>query len=147
MFRSIVTGTTFALLACGLLSTACISAQHPREASDRAAQVAYLYGYVAQVDGSAPRSSGSGIELAPGCHIVQTPEEWGGVGNDSAVVARTGRAFFKLDVLAGYRYEVVVGTSVPNEIHMRGSLQAIERDPSGKLTRSFAPLRSAHCGS
>lgn len=126
-----------------LFVSACIAAHSPRAAEGGAPDVARLYGYVAEVDGIEPPSTGEGIPLTPGCHIVRTPSEWGGVGTDTALIVKTGRAVFHIDAIAGYRYEVLVGTSAPNELHMRGSLVAVEKDASGKVTRTFPPLRSA----
>lgn len=130
---------------CAALS-ACINGQQAsRRAPSGDARVGYLYGYVQEVDGVEPRSTGQGIELAPGCHIVGTPSSFGGVGTGSALVGRTGNVLFMLDVRAGYRYEVEVVTGSPNELSTRGGLVAKEKDAAGATTRLFRPLRAAQC--
>jgi hypothetical protein len=128
-----------------LLASGCIGGV-PRAQAMRADK-AYLTGYVAEVDNAETRANGRAIELAPGCHVVTTPSEWGGVGTDSALIVKTGRAHFVIDMQPGYRYEVVVGTGAANELQMKSSLEATERDAKGNVTRTFPAYREARCGS
>ena len=137
-------GLDLRLVGLGLLlANGCISA--PARTQPMRADMAYLTGYVAEVDNVETRANGRAIELAPGCHVVATPTEWGGVGTDSALIVKTGRAVFVLDMRPGYRYEVTGGTSAPNELNMSATLAALERDAKGNVTRTFPAYRKASC--
>jgi hypothetical protein len=101
--------------------------------------VAKLSGFVYAVDGKNVTRRGHNFELLPGCHLVTTPKNWGGVGETGGVVANTGPITYAIRMLAGHSYSIEVKPE-----GSAGSIQSVriiakEKDSTGKLTGTFSP--------
>ena len=100
-------------------------------------QIARLGGYVQKVDGQDVSSLGGVFELAPGCHIVETPSRWGKGSNDGAVVATTGHLIFALPMNAGQSYSIAVEVE-PSSGPVGGlTIQGTETAADGERLRVF----------
>jgi hypothetical protein len=106
-------------------------------------EVATLGGYVARVDGRDVSALGGAFELRPGCHVVQTPRNWGSGNQYGAVSATTGTVTFALPMVAGRHYLVV--TDADTTVRPTGgvSVRADETTTSGDPLRSIAPAKTA----
>jgi hypothetical protein len=104
--------------------------------------VAKLTGFVMAVDGKKVTQHGRNFELLPGCHLVTTPRNWGGVGESGGVVANTGPFTYAINMLAGHAYSIEVKPE-----GSAGSIQSVriiakEKDATGKLTGTFSPTET-----
>lgn len=101
-------------------------------------QVARLSGYVRNIDGRDVSSLGHSFGLLPGCHVVQTPSQWGALGLDGVVVVSTGVRAFALVVRPGHQYAVRVMAPGPLAWSSgRGQVTADEKDRDGHVTATF----------
>lgn len=101
--------------------------------------VAKLTGFVRVVDGKNVIKRGHQFELLPGCHVISTPNSWGGVGENGGVIANTGPFTYAIRMLAGHSYSIEVKPEGST-----GSIQSVriiakEKDPTGKVTGTFSP--------
>jgi hypothetical protein len=105
--------------------------------------VAQLRGYVAAVDDVDVTKHSGGVELRPGCHLVQTPTHWGhSQANQGAVMVTTGERWFALPMKPGHSYLVEVVTPTLTGPDGVASLRARERDGKGDVVNEFAPVSS-----
>jgi len=103
-------------------------------------RVAFLSGYVHDVDGRDISKHGQSFDLLPGCHIVGTPPKSGMMDSQGGVVVTTGPNIFAIPMKAGYSYIIEVGLSGPfSETTKTGYLLGREIDGAGKTTRTFLP--------
>jgi hypothetical protein len=102
--------------------------------------IAFLTGYVHDVDGIDVSKHGQSFDLLPGCHIVGTPAKSGRMDSQAGVVITTGPNNFAIPMKAGYSYIIEVGLSGPfSETTKTGYLLGREIDGAGKTTRTFLP--------
>jgi hypothetical protein len=113
------------------------------EPPPKPSDVARLTGYVFAVDGKEVTDVGHVFELLPGCHMVQTPKEWGGVGSTGGVIVRTNHMTFALPMKAAHQYLIEVQASVIGGAYTSAAVVASEKDLDGNLTAMFQPVTSA----
>ncbi len=103
-------------------------------------EVARLMGYVQYVDGYDVSELGKVFDLAPGCHVVGTPEKYGR-GDDSggATMVTTGTVGFAIMMKKGHDYVFEVRL---DETSMMAYLVAMERGPDGTTLRALQPAQS-----
>jgi len=101
--------------------------------------VAKLTGHVRVVDGKNVTKYGRNFELMPGCHVVTTPSNWGGVGESGGVVANTGPITYAIRMLAGHSYSIEVKPAGSAGSIQNVRIIAKEKDPTGKVTDTFSP--------
>ena len=105
-------------------------------------RVARLSGYVRFVDGRDLADHGRSFELLPGCHVVGTPEKWGGASLDAAMVATTGVVYFALPMKPGRHYSIDVHTDGMAGPVGTLRIEARETASNGEPTELFAPVTS-----
>lgn len=101
--------------------------------------VAKLSGHVQAVDGKNIRKHGRDFELLPGCHVITTPKNWGGVGETGGVVATTGPITYAIHMKAGHSYTIEVRQDGSAGSASSVRISAKEKDPTGKVTDTFSP--------
>ena len=137
-----------AALAVSSVLPSCIGGQQTAVAlydGDPApsSEVARLSGYVRYVDGVDVATRGSVFELLPGCHLVGTPDSWGrSEASYGAAVVNTGRLDFALVMRPAHHYAIEVDTDHATGPTGRAWVMAVERDPSGKITKTFGPVQN-----
>jgi hypothetical protein len=105
--------------------------------------VAFLTGYVHDVDGKDVSQHGRSFDLLPGCHIVGTPVKGGNMDPTAGVVITTGSRKFAIPMKAAHSYVIEVGSSGPvNGLAGPIYLLGREIDEAGKTTRRFVPAES-----
>jgi hypothetical protein len=106
-------------------------------------RVAFLTGYIHDVDGKDVSQHGRSFDLLPGCHIVGTPEKGGTMDSTAGVVITTGSRKFAIPMKAAHSYVIEVGSPTAfSGITGPASLSGREIDEAGKTTRRFAPAAS-----
>lgn len=106
-------------------------------------RVAFLTGYVLEVDGKDVSAQGRSFDLLPGCHIVVTPSKSGTMDSTAGVVITTGPRTFAIPMKAAHSYVIEVGVSGTfGELSGSGYLLGREIDEAGNTTRKFAPAAS-----
>jgi hypothetical protein len=105
-------------------------------------EVARLAGYIEHVDGREVSSFGSSFELLPGCHIVQTPSEWGTFGAIGGVIVKTGHLVFPLPMQAARQYVIAIRTTDTSGPVANAVIEATETDLEGNILHVFSPARS-----
>jgi len=109
-------------------------------------RVAFLTGYVRDVDGNDVSQHGEAFDLLPGCHIVGTPSESGNMDPTEGAVITTGPHKFALPMKVGHSYVIEVEAADPSSgtTESRGTVRlwAREIDEAGKTTRRFSPATS-----
>ena len=145
--RSLWLGLLAALIAS--LSGACITGTrrgyplYPNPPLLAQQQVAFLTGYVQDVDGQSVSERGQSFDLLPGCHVVGTPSKSGTMDPKSGVVITTGPRQFAIPMKAAHSYVVEVGPDGPfSPMTGPAHLWAREIDDTGKTTRRFFPAGS-----
>ena len=105
--------------------------------------VAFLTGYVHDVDGKDVSANGQSFDLLPGCHIVGTPSKGGMMNSQAGVVFATGSHRFAIPMKAAHSYVIEVGASAQfNALAGPGLLLGREIDEAGHTSRTFAPASS-----
>lgn len=145
--REFPRSSSFAWLVVSLLlGSACIASGAERTMSPPAENAAAEYhpptleGYVAHVDGRMVLQTHP-VELAPGCHLLQTPFVY--TPPESLSLNRiersivTGRRLFAVPMRAGYRYIVEVE---PSSSAISPNIVAYELDANDYKTRVFHPI-------
>ena len=100
-------------------------------------EVATLSGYVRYVDGNDVSGMGGLFELLPGCHVVETPSQWGTGDQGSAAIITTGKVRFAMPMKARHAYAVDMGPGLWTKDGV--GMAATEKDAAGNLTASFRP--------
>ena len=143
--------------SCGLLvmlamicASACITGTrrgyplYPNPPLIEPQRVAFLTGYVLEVDGKDVSAHGRSFDLLPGCHIVVTPSKSGTMDSTAGVVITTGPRKFAIAMKAAHSYVIEVGVSGTfGELSGSGYLLGREIDEDGNTTRKFAPAESS----
>jgi hypothetical protein len=101
--------------------------------------MATVGGYVAEVDGK-PLPSGSTLDVPPGCHVVGTPEEWGGSDTSRSMTVKTGKVLFAIPMHAGHSYSVFTNVTDFGGEDGTVTVMANETDASGSETATFKPV-------
>jgi hypothetical protein len=110
-----------------------------------ASAVAKLTGHVWTVDGKNILRRGHDFELLPGCHVIATPQTWGGVGERGGVVANTAGIVYSINMLAGHSYIIEVKPSGSAGSIQNVRISAKEKDATGKITDTFSPANDPTC--
>jgi len=107
-------------------------------------EVAKLGGYVQIVDDRDVSDLGNTFELLPGCHIVQTPTQWGHTElNIGGVSWTTGHITYFMPMKANHSYQIKVEGHAKDGTHHWGTVTATETDSQGTLIRTFFPVNPA----
>jgi hypothetical protein len=142
--RAVTTVAALALVTSCLTGTSRGHALYPAtDPPPKREEVARLAGYVEHVDGQEVASLGSSFELLPGCHIVQTPSEWGSFGSVGGVIVKTGHLVFALPMQAAHQYVIAIRTTYTSGPVGNAAIEATETDLEGNIIHVFSPARSA----
>jgi hypothetical protein len=114
-----------------------------------AGEVARLSGPIAKVDGVDVSRLGGSFDLLPGCHVVELKRKVGEGSVGGAWSADLGHVTYALRMRAGQSYEINIrlqagnSASVGNATVGAASVEAVERDASGKTVANLLPARQA----
>lgn len=112
-----------------------------------AAELARLSGPIAKVDGADVSSLGGTFALLPGCHVVELRRKIGEGTVSGAWSADLRQTIYAFRMKAGQSYEIDIqlqsgnNASVGNATVGSVSVQAVERDASGKTVAIIPPVR------
>jgi hypothetical protein len=142
-----------ACLFVGLWLSGCIApqpAEHPSAAAQEAradeagvpaGSGVTIIGPIEFVDGKRLVHTGRPFEIGPGCHVVRTDRKY--IASTSAVTVwyDMPAVDFVLPTREGYNYYVERKILQPTGENSPVSFVAYEREPSGKVVRTFYPTR------
>jgi len=141
--RAVITVGALALVTGCLTGSSRGHALYPAiDPPPKQDEVARLTGYVERVDGREVSSFGSSFDLLPGCHIVQTPTEWGTFGGVGGVVMKTGNLVFPLPMQAAHQYVIAIRTTDTSGPVANAVVEATETDLDGNIIHVFSPAQS-----
>ena len=129
------------LAAAVFLSSCIVSGGHPHPLypgdARPAAEVARLFGPIAEVDGQDVSRMGKSFALLPGCHIVKLAEKTGEINTLSSggYVATLPRLTYAFRMRAGLTYEIEVHAEVGSGPTGQITIRAWERDERGGATQ------------
>ncbi len=109
-------------------------------------EVARLGGPIAKVDGADVSSLGGNFALLPGCHVVELQRKIGEGSMSGAWSRDLGHRVYAFRMRPGWSYEIAVHLQPGNDAVGNGNVgqvtvQAIERDASGKTVANVLPVR------
>lgn len=116
-------------------------AEQPTAASPAASGKATVLGPVASIDGEPVDRVGDPIELAPGCHVLRTDRKFIASTSTNTLWYDMPAVDFALPMRAGYNYYIERQILEPTGQSSPVRFTAYEREPSGRVIRTFAPVR------